>query len=57
MSETSKNASITLQCISKPVWKGMLKMLQLLTNGLEHSYANRGLGGMASSFQVRQDKK
>lgn len=30
----------------------MLKLLQLLVNGLEHSFANRGLGGMASAFQV-----
>ncbi|CAL8079643.1 unnamed protein product [Orchesella dallaii] len=39
-------------CITKPVWKGMLKMLQLLIGGLEHSSANRGLGGMASAFQI-----
>jgi len=32
----------------------MLKLLQLLVSGLEHSYANRGLGGMASAFQVSQ---
>jgi len=38
--------------VTKPVWKGMLKILQLLISGLEHSYANRGLGGMASAFQV-----
>lgn len=31
----------------------MLKMLQLLIGGLEHSSANRGLGGMASAFQVQ----
>lgn len=43
---------LSFQCISKPVWKGMLKILQLLVGGLEHSYANRGLGGMASGFQV-----
>lgn len=39
-------------CITKPIWKGMVKMLQLLIGGLEHSSANRGLGGMASAFQV-----
>ncbi|CAG7683786.1 unnamed protein product [Allacma fusca] len=41
-------------CISKPVWKGMLKLMQLLISGLEYSYANRGLGGMASAFQVME---
>lgn len=30
----------------------MLKILQILIGGLEHSSANRGLGGMASAFQV-----
>lgn len=42
------------QCVSKPVWKGMIKLLQLLVGGLEFSYANRGIGGMASAFQVNQ---
>ncbi|XP_021954472.1 MAP kinase-activating death domain protein isoform X3 [Folsomia candida] len=39
-------------CVSKPVWKGMIKLLQLLVGGLEFSYANRGIGGMASAFQI-----
>uniref|UniRef100_T1JDW8 MAP kinase-activating death domain protein n=1 Tax=Strigamia maritima TaxID=126957 RepID=T1JDW8_STRMM len=39
-------------CLSRPVWKGMLKMLQAITAGLEQTYANHGLGGMATLFQV-----
>ncbi|XP_058985761.1 MAP kinase-activating death domain protein-like isoform X1 [Musca domestica] len=41
-------------CISKPVWKGMLKCLQAVTSGLEVTFANFGLGGMASVFQMME---
>ncbi|XP_031627569.1 MAP kinase-activating death domain protein isoform X3 [Contarinia nasturtii] len=41
-------------CIPKPVWRGMLKCLQALSHGLEVTYANFGLGGMASVFQVME---
>ncbi|XP_071867221.1 rab3 GDP-GTP exchange factor isoform X4 [Bombus fervidus] len=39
-------------CISKPVYKGMLKCLQAVAHGLGHTYNNFGLGGMASVFQL-----
>ncbi|XP_054715767.1 LOW QUALITY PROTEIN: MAP kinase-activating death domain protein-like [Uloborus diversus] len=39
-------------CITKAVWKGYLKLLLAVISGLEHSYSNYGLGGMASAFQV-----
>ncbi|CAM1324954.1 MADD (predicted) [Pycnogonum litorale] len=39
-------------CVSKAVWKGMLKLLQAVIAGLEVTFANQGLGGMASAFQV-----
>ncbi|XP_018911979.1 MAP kinase-activating death domain protein isoform X1 [Bemisia tabaci] len=39
-------------CISKQVWKGMIKILQYIIHGLEVTYSNYGLGGMASAFQV-----
>ncbi|VEN43317.1 unnamed protein product [Callosobruchus maculatus] len=39
-------------CIPKPVWKGMLKVLQAIVHGLEMTYGNYGLGGMASAFQL-----
>lgn len=42
------------QCISKPVWKGMLKCLQAVTSGLEVTFSNFGLGGMASVFQMME---
>ena len=35
-------------CVTKPVWKGMLKLVNAVVSGLEHSYSNNGLGGMAS---------
>uniref|UniRef100_A0A224Z3D7 Mapk activating protein denn n=1 Tax=Rhipicephalus zambeziensis TaxID=60191 RepID=A0A224Z3D7_9ACAR len=38
--------------ISKAVYKGTLRMLQLVIGGLEHSYNNCGIGGMASAMQV-----
>lgn len=39
-------------CVSRSVWKGMLKVIQAIVTGLEVTYANYGLGGMASAFQV-----
>ncbi|KAK6619571.1 hypothetical protein RUM43_012328 [Polyplax serrata] len=39
-------------CISKRVYKGMLKTLQALVYGLEKTFENYGLGGMASVFQI-----
>lgn len=41
-------------CIPKPVWKGMLKCLQSVTHGLEQTFVNHGLGGMASVFHVME---
>ncbi|CAG9766594.1 unnamed protein product [Ceutorhynchus assimilis] len=41
-------------CIPKPVWKGMLKILQAVQHGLEVTYSNYGLGGMASVFQMQE---
>ncbi|XP_072941897.1 MAP kinase-activating death domain protein [Epargyreus clarus] len=40
--------------VSKPVWKGMLKVLQAVVHGLEHTFSNFGLGGMASVFQLAE---
>lgn len=45
---------IIFQCISKPVYKGMLKCLQAVVHGLAHTYSNFGLGGMASVFQLME---
>ncbi|XP_035738167.1 MAP kinase-activating death domain protein-like isoform X9 [Vespa mandarinia] len=41
-------------CISKSVYKGMLKCLQAVVHGLAHTYSNFGLGGMASVFQLME---
>lgn len=41
-------------CVPKPVWKGLLKCLQAVTFGLEQSFANFGLGGMASVFTMME---
>ncbi|KAG5681528.1 hypothetical protein PVAND_010952 [Polypedilum vanderplanki] len=41
-------------CVPKPVWKGILKCLQAVTFGLEQTYANFGLGGMASVFSMME---
>lgn len=41
-------------CVPKPVWKGILKCLQAVTFGLEQTYANFGLGGMASVFAMME---
>lgn len=32
----------------------MLKVLQAATHGLEHTFSNYGLGGMASAFQLHE---
>lgn len=41
-------------CISKSVWRGMLKCIQAIAHGLEVTYTNFGLGGMASVFQLTE---
>lgn len=38
--------------VSKAVFKGMSKVLKAIIYGLEQTYANNGLGGMASAFQL-----
>lgn len=37
-------------CVPKPVWKGMLKLLNAVVAGLEASFEHNGLGGMASAL-------
>ena len=39
-------------CVTRSVWRGMLKLLLAVVSGLEHTYSEHGLGGMASAFQV-----
>ena len=41
-------------CVPKPVWRGMLKCMQAVAHGLEVTYTNFGLGGMASVFQLME---
>ena len=51
----SQCASLILiysQCVTKPVYKGILKVLLTIIYGLEVSVANAGLGGLASAFRV-----
>lgn len=38
--------------VSKSVFKGLLTMLRALVTGLEQTYSNHGLGGMASALMV-----
>ena len=38
--------------MTKPVYKGMLKLLLAVVGGLELSLANSGLGGLASAFRL-----
>lgn len=41
-------------CIPKPMWRGMLKCIQAIAHGLDITYSNFGLGGMASVFQLME---
>ncbi|XP_030382359.1 MAP kinase-activating death domain protein [Scaptodrosophila lebanonensis] len=41
-------------CVTKPVWKGMLKCVQAIAGGLDVTFTNFGLGGMASVFQLME---
>ncbi|XP_041452133.1 MAP kinase-activating death domain protein isoform X2 [Drosophila obscura] len=41
-------------CVTKPVWKGMLKCVQAIASGLDVTFGNFGLGGMASVFQLME---
>lgn len=47
-------ANLNFQCVPKPVWKGMAKIVQAIVHGLEVTYENYGLGGMASVFQLHE---
>ncbi|XP_074660769.1 MAP kinase-activating death domain protein-like [Tubulanus polymorphus] len=38
--------------ISRPIFKGMLTVLRAIVVGLEHTYRNHGIGGMASTLMV-----
>ena len=40
------------QAISKAVYKGMLSLLKAFIHGLETTFQNYGLGGMASAYMV-----
>ena len=40
------------QCVSRPVFKGLLAMCKAIIAGLEHTIQNHGLGGMASAYMV-----
>lgn len=41
-------------CVPKSIWRGMLKCIQAVAHGLEGTYNNFGLGGMASVFQLME---
>ena len=41
-----------VQCVSRPVFKGLLAMCKAIIAGLEHTIQNHGLGGMASAYMV-----
>lgn len=49
-SEIVTPTEFSLQEISRKVYKGMLDLLKCTVLSLEQSYANAGLGGMASVF-------
>ena len=38
--------------LTKSVFKGMAKLIQAIVFGLEQTYANNGIGGMASAYQL-----
>ncbi|KAM5138620.1 MAP kinase-activating death domain protein isoform 6-T6 [Mantella aurantiaca] len=50
--EDARNDVIQEVEISRKVYKGMLDMLKCTVSSLEQSYANAGLGGMASVFSL-----
>ncbi|CAI9607025.1 unnamed protein product [Staurois parvus] len=50
--EDARNDVIQEVEISRKVYKGMLDMLKCTVSSLEQSYANAGLGGMASIFSL-----
>ncbi|XP_069171410.1 MAP kinase-activating death domain protein isoform X23 [Procambarus clarkii] len=39
-------------CVKKPVWKGMLKLINAVVAGLEVTYNNFGVGGTSSALQA-----
>lgn len=49
---TDDNQHIEDVCVNRQVFKGMLTTLKAMVHGLEYTYQNHGLGGMASAFMV-----
>lgn len=41
-------------CVPKAVWRGILKCCQAVAHGLDTTFLNFGLGGMASVFQLME---
>ncbi|XP_023933689.1 MAP kinase-activating death domain protein-like, partial [Lingula anatina] len=49
---TEEDMYIEDVCVSKQIFKGMLTMLKAIVYGLDFTYRNHGIGGMASAFMV-----
>lgn len=41
-----------LQQVTKPVYKGIVSILSMITHGLEHTYKTNGSGGVASTLMA-----
>ncbi|XP_041365425.1 MAP kinase-activating death domain protein-like isoform X2 [Gigantopelta aegis] len=41
-------------CVNRTIFKGMLTIAKAICHGLEHTYQNHGLGGMASAFMLME---
>lgn len=43
---------VWIQCVPRPLYKGMLAVCKAVISGLEHTIQNHGLGGMASAYMM-----
>ena len=48
----NKDDGFLFQPIPKPVYKGLLSLLKAFVHGLEVTFQNYGIGGMASTYMV-----
>ncbi|KAJ8299057.1 hypothetical protein KUTeg_023117 [Tegillarca granosa] len=47
-----QNSSLFNRCLTKQTFKGVMTLIKAIVHGLEHTFQNHGLGGMASAYMV-----
>ncbi|KAJ8299529.1 hypothetical protein KUTeg_023589 [Tegillarca granosa] len=52
LGKLKQNSSLFNRCLTKQTFKGVMTLIKAIVHGLEHTFQNHGLGGMASAYMV-----